>query len=139
VFIEARARRRGDDQAMGFLKDLRAMKQLADTTPRPGLRATLRDGLATMNDATAQGQLAQHLAVNGIPGQAVITTIRDTGTTINDNPLVELGLDVTVEGRRPYAVTQRQVISRLFVANFQPGTTVPVRVDPADPEAVLVA
>jgi hypothetical protein len=103
------------------------------------MRATLRDGLATFSDAAAQAQLAQHLAVNGIPGQATITTIRDTGTTINDNPLVELGLNVTLEGRAPYDVTHRQVISRLFVANFQPGTTVPVKVDPADQNAVLVA
>ncbi|MBE2317031.1 hypothetical protein DVA67_013700 [Solirubrobacter sp. CPCC 204708] len=124
---------------MGFLKDMRAFKQLADSTPRQGLRATLRDGLATASSAAEQAQRAQHLALHGLPGHATITTLRDTGTSINDNPLVELGLEVTLDGRAPYAVTHQQVISRLAVGGFQPGATVPVRVDPADPASVMVA
>jgi len=124
---------------MGFLKDMRAFKQLADSTPRPGLRATLRDGLAAVDGAASDAQRAQHLALNGVPGQATITTIRDTGTTINDHPVVELGLDVTLDGRPPYAVTHTQLISRLAVGGFTPGATVPVRVDPADPNSLLVA
>lgn len=124
---------------MGFLKDMRAFKQLADSTPRPGLRSTLRDGLAQASAASGAAQHAQHLALNGLPGQATITNIRDTGTTINEHPLVELGLQVSLEGRPPYAVTHTQLINRLAVAGFQPGATVPVRVDPADPHALLVA
>ena len=124
---------------MGFLKDMRAFKQLADSTPRPGLRATLRDGLATVDQVNADAQRAQHLALNGLPGQATITSIRDTGTTINEHPLVELGLDVTLEGRPPYAVTHTQLINRLAVGGFTPGAIVPVRVDPVDPTSLLVA
>ena len=124
---------------MGFLKDMRAFKQLADSTPRPGLRATLRDGLAAVDSAASDAQRAQHLALNGVPGQATITTIRDTGTTINDHPVVELGLDVTLDGRPPYAVTHTQLINRLAVGGFTPGAIVPVRVDPANPTSLLVA
>ncbi|MDA0181074.1 DUF3592 domain-containing protein [Solirubrobacter phytolaccae] len=124
---------------MGFLKDMRAFKQLADATPRPGLRSTLRDGLAVANHTMADAQRAQHLAVNGLAGSATITSVRDTGTTINEHPLVELGLDVTLDGRPPYAVTHTQLISRLAAPGFTPGATVPVRVDPADPTSVMVA
>ena len=126
-------------RGMGFLKDMRAFKQLADSAPRPGLRATLRDGLATANLLTADAQRAQHLALNGLVGSATTTSIRDPGTTINDPPLVELGLQVPVAGRPPYPVTHTQLINRLAVGGFTPGATVPVRVDPADPTSLLVA
>ena len=124
---------------MGFLKDMRAFKQLADSTPRPGLRATLRDGLATANQVSADAQLAEHLALNGLVGSATITSVRDTGTTINEHPLVELGLQVSLDGRPPYPVTHTQLVNRLAVGGFTPGATVPVRVDPADPTSLLVA
>lgn len=124
---------------MGFLKDMRAFKQLADSTPRVGLRDTLRDGLAAANHAAADAQRAQHLALHGIAGQATITGLRDTGTTINEHPLVELQLEVSLDGRPAYPVTHTQLISRLAVAGFQPGATVPVRVDPADPQSLLVS
>lgn len=124
---------------MGFLKDMRAFKQLADATPRPGLRATLRDGLAAVDSAASDAQRAQHLALNGVPGLATITSIRDTGTTINEHPLVELGLQVSLSGHSPYDVTHTQLINRLAVGGFTPGATVPVRVDPADPTSLLVA
>jgi len=97
-----------------------------------------------MRDLTAQGaQLldgatkAAELMTNGRPGTATITALRDTGTTINDNPVVELDLQVNVGGSAPYALTHRQPISRLHIGSFQPGATLPVHVDPADP-AVLV-
>jgi len=124
---------------MGFLKDMRAFKELADSAPRPGLRSTLRDGLAAANQVSADAHRAQHLAQNGLVGSATITSIRDTGTTINEHPLVELGLQVSLDGRSPYLVTHTQLISRLAVGGFIPGATVPVRVDPADPQSLLVA
>lgn len=128
-----------DHAAMGFLKDMRAFKELADAAPRPGLRATLRDGLATAGQVTADAHRAQHLVHNGLVGSATITSIRDTGTTINEHPLVELNLQISLDGRAPYAVTHTQLINRLAVGGFTPGATVPVRVDPADPSSVLVA
>jgi hypothetical protein len=133
---------------MGFLKDIRNLQKQAEAmTPpehrgvRGGFRA-MRDGVAQANqmlgDMQAEGMKAQRLMANGQAGSATITAIRDTGVTINDNPTVELDLSVALAGGEPYAVTHRQTISRIAIPSFQPGATVPVRVDPADRSSLMI-
>jgi len=58
---------------------------------------------------------------------------------VNDNPEVEVELQVSVDGGPRYRVTHRQIISRLVTANFAPAASVPVRVDPIDPQRLLIA
>ena len=134
---------------MGFFKDIRNLQKQAEALTPPehrgltgGLRA-MRDGVAQANDllgsVAAEGQKAQYLMASGRHGSATIEAIRDTGLTINDNPTVELDLSVSVDGRDAYAVTHRPTISRIAIASFQPGATVPVRVDPADPQSLMIA
>jgi hypothetical protein len=133
---------------MGFLKDIRTLKQQAnDLTPPEhrgfggGLRA-LKDATAgatqTLGELQREAAVANHLAIHGLPGRALITAIEDTGMTVNDNPRVALTLEVTVGDQAPYTATRTQVISRIAVAGFQPGATVPVRVDPADPHSLII-
>ena len=86
-----------------------------------------------------QEETSERLMATGRQGTATVTALRDTGVTINDNPQVELDLDVSVEGMPVYPVTQRQVISRLAIAGFQPGATLPVRVDPLQPRSLIIA
>ena len=86
-----------------------------------------------------QADTAQRLMATGRQGTATVTALRDTGVTIDGNPQVELDLDVSVGGMPVYRVTHRQVISRLAIAGFQPGATVPVRVDPQDPRTLIIA
>lgn len=86
-----------------------------------------------------QAETAQRLLATGRQGTATVTAIRDTGVTVNDNPQVELDLDVAVEGMPVFPVTHRQVISRLALGSFQPGASVPVRVDPQQPRTLIIA
>ena len=134
---------------MGFFKDIRNLQKQAEAMTPPehrgvmgGFRA-MRDGVAQANqmlgDMAADGQKAQYLMANGRQGSATITAIRDTGMTINDNPTVELDLSVSLDGSAPYAVTHKQTISRIAVGSFQPGATVPVKVDPMDPQSLMIA
>jgi hypothetical protein len=133
---------------MGFLKDIRNLQKQAEAMTPPeyrgvagGFRA-MRDGVAQANqmlgDMQAEGQKAQHLIVNGRIASATITAVRDTGITINDNPTVEFDLAVAVDGSDPYAVTHRQTISRIAIPSFQPGATIPVRVDPVDRQSLMI-
>ena len=94
---------------------------------------------APLSDMKRQAETAQRLMTSGRQGTATVTALRDTGVTINDNPQVELDLDVAVEGMPVYPVTHRQVISRLAIAGFQPGATLPVRVDPLQPRTLIIA
>ena len=134
---------------MGFLKDMRNLqKQAKEMTPPEhrgvmgGFRA-MKDGVAQANQMLGQmsedQQKAQHLMANGRVGSAVITDVRQTGMWVNENPQVEMDLQVTVEGIPTYTATQRQVIAQIAIPQFQPGVTVPVRVDPENPSSVLIA
>jgi hypothetical protein len=133
---------------MGFLKDIRNLQKQAEAMTPPehrgiggGFRA-MRDGVAQANqvlgDLQAEGQKTQHLMANGRVGSATITALRDTGMTVNDNPTVEFDLSVSLEGSEPYAITHRQTISRIAIPSFQPGATIPVRVDPADRTSLMI-
>jgi hypothetical protein len=99
---------------MGFLKDIRNLQQ------------------------QAEGLKAQQPMAGGRAGSATITAIRDTGMTIDDDPTVELDLSVSLDGDAPYAITHRQTISRIAIPSFQPGATIPVRVDPADRSSLMI-
>ena len=82
---------------------------------------------------------AQELAVNGRHGTATIIDIRNTGTFVNEDPEVEMDLQVSVEGMRPYPATHRQVVARVAARQFHAGATVPVRSDPMQPTSLIVA
>jgi hypothetical protein len=133
---------------MGLFKDMRAMRKQAESLQPPeyrgiggGMRA-MREGLARANEMLgAMGEDAArtaYLRANGRAGTATISAIRDTGTTINDNPVVDLDLHVTVGEDAPYAISHRQMISRLAIPSFQPGATLPVHVDPANPSSLTI-
>lgn len=96
--------------------------------------------LEAMTDLQAEQARAQRLLAHGVTGTAVVTGVRDTGVTVALHPQLEFDLRVTLDGRdEPYPVTHRQVVSRLAAATMGVGTTVPVRVDPDDPGALLIA
>ncbi|MGZ4411918.1 MAG: hypothetical protein ACXVY8_07255 [Gaiellaceae bacterium] len=48
-------------------------------------------------------------------------------------------MTVTIPGREPYEATLTQIVSRLAIASFQPGSVVPVRVSPDDPQLLMIA
>jgi hypothetical protein len=92
-----------------------------------------------LGDMAAEQRRTQHLMANGRISQATITHVTETGVVVNDNPKVQIDLMVATDGAPAYAASVTQVISRLAVANFQPGATVPVRVDPGDPQQLIIA
>jgi hypothetical protein len=58
--------------------------------------------------------------------------------TINDQPYLNLKLEVHDKGRDPYPVSLDTIIPRAAVPQFQPGANIPVRVDPSDPQQVVI-
>jgi hypothetical protein len=76
---------------------------------------------------------------NGIAGQATVERICDTGSTVNENPQVQLELTVTIPGRDPYPAVLTQIVSRISLPRFQPGAVIAVRVSPSDPDTLIIA
>ena len=82
--------------------------------------------------------LTKHMRASGLPGTATVVGVSDTGVTVNNDPVAALTLDVAVGDGIPYRVETRQLVSRMAVGSLQPGTRLPVLVDPDDKNQVFV-
>lgn len=82
--------------------------------------------------------LTSEMRLRGRPGTARVVAIGDTGVTVNNDPVARFTLDVTVGDAIPYRAEIRQLVSRVAIGSFQPGATVPVLVDPDDPQQVVI-
>lgn len=138
-------------EAIGVVRsdELKELKKKADAQPKTSMMDGIRAANSAMDTAAeyqaaiggAQGAnpFANAAAYSQTtPGSAQVTAIADTGTRINESPVVELDLMVTVAGKEPYPVKHRQVISPVVMANFQPGSTISVRVDPQDQSKIII-
>jgi hypothetical protein len=86
--------------------------------------------VASLEDRSIQKQ--------GIAAPAKILKLWDTGTTINQNPVVRLLLEVQPRGEAAFEAETEQLISRLSMPQIQPGMTVMVKYDPHDHDVVLL-
>ena len=68
----------------------------------------------------------------GIPAQATIRQVWQTGTFINENPQVGMQLEVRPPGGAPYVTNVNAVVPLINIPQFQPGTVVPVKISPTD-------
>jgi hypothetical protein len=76
----------------------------------------------------------------GIPAEATILEVGETGITVNNiYPVVKLKLEVRPPGGQPYQAELQTIIERLDIPQFQPGTVLAVKYDPKDPSNVALA
>lgn len=135
-------------EAFGVIRsdELKELKKKADAQPK----VSMMDGIRAANEAMDQAPMWQEQAqqmqgmatgglyTSGIAGNATVTAINDTGTMVNNAPVMELDLQVTVPGREPYPVKHRQLIALAQIPNFQPGKQFPVHVDQQDPSKLTL-
>jgi hypothetical protein len=118
--------------------ELKELKKKADAQPKGSMMDGIKmanqamDGAAGMQQAYG-GDMQRLMTGPTTTGQAVINSVGETGQMVNDSPLMEFDLTVSVTGREPYRVTHQQVISPAVLHNFQAGKTMPVKIDPQDP------
>ena len=127
--------------------DLKELKRQADAQPK----TSMLEGVRMANEAMKQAPMWQEQAAaamggtgaggvyaSGLAGNATVIAINDTGTMVNNAPVMELDLTVTVPGREPYPVKHRQLIALSQIPNFQPGRSFPVHVDQQDPSKLVI-
>ena len=69
----------------------------------------------------------------GLPTQATIFKMRQTGTVFNNNPQIGFHLQIqSPDDGSIYEVETKVVLPQFRVVKFQEGATVPVKVDPND-------
>jgi hypothetical protein len=74
----------------------------------------------------------------GIAGTASITGVTQTGMYLNDQPRIKMGLLVQLPGQAPYPAEHSEFVPLILLARVQPGATLPVRVDPTDPQKIAI-
>ena len=76
------------------------------------------------------------ISATGLPGTAQILSAGQTGWFVNENPQVELELMVNVPGRAAYPAKVKAVVPLIMLHRLQ--GSLPVRVDPSDPDDVVI-
>ncbi len=126
--------------------DLKDLRRKANAQPK----VSMLDGVKLANQAMDQVPVWQEAGVmgagmagaatygSGIPGRATVNSLTETGTMLNNAPVMEIDLTVTVPGRDPYPVKHRQLVAYAAMGNFQPGSSFPVHVDQQDPAKIVI-
>jgi hypothetical protein len=78
------------------------------------------------------------LIASGVSARAVITSLDQTGTYINEQPKCRIGLRVEPEQGPPFDTAAVQVVMLTQIPQFQPGQVVTVRYDPNNPGEVAI-
>lgn len=82
------------------------------------------------------------LLSTGVDAKAKVLSLDEasdgTVTTINDQPLVTIELEILDRGDAPYKVKIETIISRLEIPKLQPGSIVNVKIDPNNRNKVII-
>jgi hypothetical protein len=89
-------------------------------------------GLLWMRSAAKKDRIS----TSGVAGTGQIVGLTQTGMLVNNQPQIELDLLVTIPGRSPYRAKVKEIVPLVMLNRLQ--GTLPVRVDPAEPEMVVV-
>jgi hypothetical protein len=100
--------------------------------------ADAQSKMAAAQEMMAQQTRMMNLAATGADASASILEARQTTELINFEPVVELDLNVILDGRPPYPLTVRQPVAQLYLAKVQAGGVLKAKVDPADPSEVFL-
>jgi hypothetical protein len=74
----------------------------------------------------------------GTPGEAKVVSVGQTGTLINNNPVLEFDLEVTLPGMAPYRATTRTTVPIVALPLVMPGARLPIKADPSEPSKIVV-
>lgn len=85
----------------------------------------------------AKGRRRARIYHSGMPGEALIRDIRETGTMVNNQPMYEFDLDVSGSSFAPTSTTHREVVPLWMASRVAPDTKVPVKVDPSNPARLI--
>jgi hypothetical protein len=81
---------------------------------------------------------ARQIRATGVPAEATVVQIWDTGVTVNNDPVVGFLLDVQPSNQGPFQARTKALVSRLAVPRVQPGAHLRVFFDPKDTTRVAI-
>jgi len=81
---------------------------------------------------------ADQLRRVGTPGRAIIEGMTQTGTYINEQPVVKLDLEVQPEGLPAYSLKKKGIVPLSALGQLGVGNALPIHVDPNDRENLVI-
>ena len=127
---------------MGIFRSARELnKQAKEMSRNWDVGAQLADAQASMaaaNQMMAQQTAAANVAATGLDATATVAAVRQSGGMVNFQLVVEIDLTVMAPGSPPYPATLSQVVQQVHLARLQPGATLRVKVDPANPGTIWI-
>ncbi len=81
---------------------------------------------------------ARLIRASGVPAEATVVQIWDTGVTVNQDPVVGFLLEVKPENQAAFQAKTKALVSRLAVPRVQPGARLRVFYDPKDTTRVAI-
>jgi len=104
-----------------------------------GLLKNLKSAISAASGGAAEGKRLREV---GVDAQARLDSVQETGMTVQvggpEMPGAQFQLTIIREGMDPYQVTHRQAVPRLAIGQLTPGNTLPCKVDPEDPNKVVI-
>jgi hypothetical protein len=94
-------------------------------------------GCSITDHFTGEGEAKKIRAV-GVPADATVVQIWDTGVTVNKDPVVGFLVEVHPDGQAAFQAKTKALVSRLAVPRVQPGARLRVYYDPKDTTRVAV-
>jgi hypothetical protein len=127
---------------MGFLKSVRELNKQAKETSRTwDPAAQIANAQASMAEASrlmAQQTAAANVAATGLDATATVVAVRQGAAMVNFQPMVDIDLTVMTPGGMPYPATVAQIVQQVHLARLTPGSTLKVKVDPANPQSIWI-
>ncbi|MEP6924413.1 MAG: hypothetical protein ABI954_08095 [Pyrinomonadaceae bacterium] len=80
----------------------------------------------------------QRILASGQDAEAKILAIADTGTRINDNPVIDFSLQVQPANYPAFVAQARQTVSIIHLPSYQPGKIVNVKFVPGTDQVAIV-
>ena len=84
------------------------------------------------------GAKAKRIRTVGKQAQGHIVSLQPTGMSVNNVPQVAVTVMVQLSGRPQYQATTKMLLQPTAMAQLTPGRAVPLRVDPLDPQQILI-
>ncbi|MFN2389358.1 MAG: hypothetical protein ABR575_07120 [Actinomycetota bacterium] len=86
----------------------------------------------------ARAARSDRILETGTPAIAEITDVEQTGTTLNDNPMLKLTLTIYDDDQPLFPVVHKEFVPQAYMSRIQVGARLPVKIDPLDSSSLVI-
>jgi hypothetical protein len=95
--------------------------------------ASVQAGQAITVNVTEEQEQTKQLLSTGLPGQATVSAVQDTGVSVQGQRVMVLDLVINAGGKPPQTVKHSAMVPDAAVPRVSAGASLPVRVNAANP------